>query len=74
MSLPYVYNALKTLRTIHAPMWRDDRLKNIHFILGPKPWDEEASGPWADDTHQWWWDAKKEVSEEEKRRGLSQTT
>ena len=39
--LPYVYNALKTLRwkDIHTTIWRDDRVKNVHYIFGPKPWD-----------------------------------
>ncbi|EPQ67219.1 Bgt-2713 [Blumeria graminis f. sp. tritici] len=40
--LPYVYNALKTLRWpgVHAEIWRDDEVKNIHYILTPKPWEE----------------------------------
>ncbi|OZJ05079.1 hypothetical protein BZG36_02087 [Bifiguratus adelaidae] len=36
--LPYTYNALKTLRTCHAPMWDDDAIHNIHYI-SEKPWD-----------------------------------
>lgn len=75
VALPYVYNALKTLRWdfVHAPIWRDDRIKNIHFILGPKPWDEKEEGPWADETHGWWWDANRERKEAERNRGLDST-
>lgn len=36
--LAYAYNALKTLRTAHSPMWRLGDVKNIHYIL-TKPWD-----------------------------------
>ncbi|KAF5020735.1 hypothetical protein F66182_7237 [Fusarium sp. NRRL 66182] len=60
--LPYIYNALKTLREpyVHGPIWRDDRVKNVHYILGPKPWDEiDADGGWTgtQEIHKWWIDA-----------------
>lgn len=55
MPLSYRYNALKTLRYCHAPMWRDDEAKNVHYILD-KPWnkrvekgDEDANA----ETHSW---------------------
>ncbi|CAG8667810.1 2477_t:CDS:2 [Ambispora leptoticha] len=35
--LPYIYNALKTLRNCHSYMWHDDQVKNVHYILD-KPW------------------------------------
>ncbi|KAI8577408.1 hypothetical protein K450DRAFT_252284 [Umbelopsis ramanniana AG] len=40
--LAYSYNALKTLRTSHSPMWRLGNVKNIHYIL-TKPWDVDPS-------------------------------
>jgi hypothetical protein len=50
VSLPYVYNALKTLRWegVHREIWRDDEVKNVHYILAPKPWDEVdgRTGEW----------------------------
>jgi len=71
VTLPYVYNALKTLRwkEVHAPIWRDDQVKTIHYILGPKPWNEEP-GNHADETHTWWWDANKERVEYERQNGI----
>jgi lipopolysaccharide biosynthesis glycosyltransferase len=41
VALPYVYNGLKTLRWpgVHDAIWRDDRVKNIHYGLTPKPWE-----------------------------------
>jgi len=71
VALPYVYNALKTLRwkEVHAPIWRDDRVKVIHYILAPKPWNEEL-GDHADETHAWWWDVNRERREYDKERGI----
>ncbi|KAI9830150.1 MAG: hypothetical protein M1819_005827 [Sarea resinae] len=42
VALPYVYNALKTMRRqgVHDVIWRDDEVRNVHYILSPKPWDE----------------------------------
>ncbi|KAL1892107.1 hypothetical protein Sste5346_007262 [Sporothrix stenoceras] len=48
VSLPYTYNALKTLRWpgVHDPIWQDDSVKNVHYILTPNPWDElDRSAP-----------------------------
>jgi hypothetical protein len=43
VALPYIYNALKTLRWdgVHSEIWRDESVKNVHYILSPKPWDED---------------------------------
>ncbi|GAA6004904.1 hypothetical protein JCM10207_008447 [Rhodosporidiobolus poonsookiae] len=61
LPLSYRYNALKTLRYCHSEMWRDEDVKNIHFIL-KKPWYYKlpAGDPDAD-THQLWWDAFDEL-------------
>ena len=57
--MPYVYNALKTLRwkEVHAPIWRDDRVKIVHYISIPKPWDKENI---TDVTYEWWWKMNEE--------------
>ena len=69
--LPYIYNALKTLRwkDVHAPIWRDHEVKNVHYILSPKPWDEEPSTN-TDESHQWWWDMNKKRLAEESSTGI----
>ena len=71
VALPYIYNALKTLRWdhVHAPIWRDDNVKNVHYILSPKPWDEKP-GQTSDPTHEWWWQINQERLEEEKARRI----
>lgn len=55
--LPYIYNALKKLRIAHPAMWRDEEVKNVHYILH-KPWDKQVGrdvgGP-DEITHSWWW-------------------
>ncbi|EGO28220.1 glycosyltransferase family 8 protein [Serpula lacrymans var. lacrymans S7.9] len=57
--LPWCYNALKTLMLIHTPLWRDDEIRCLHYILPDKPWQKRVgvtdSGEY-DKTHQWWWD------------------
>ena len=69
--LPYIYNALKTLRwkDVHSEIWRDDKVKNIHYILSPKPWDEKL-GEESDETHGWWLKANQERISDEKGKGI----
>jgi alpha-N-acetylglucosamine transferase len=71
VGLPYVYNALKTMRwqNVHHRIWRDDRVKNIHFILSPKPWDEKA-GEAAEETHEWWHKMNGSRLAEEESKGI----
>ena len=66
VALPYTYNALKTLRAIHKEIWRDEEVKNVHYILD-KPWDGEGSSP---DTHQWWIKANRERIKEERGNNI----
>ncbi|KAI0936171.1 hypothetical protein AcW1_000473 [Taiwanofungus camphoratus] len=55
--LPWCYNALKTLRVIHKPMWRDEEVRCLHYILPDKPWSTPpGSGGDYEEVHQWWWD------------------
>lgn len=73
--LPYIYNALKTLRWshVHSEIWRDDKVKNVHYILAPKPWDElDAEGNFTgtDPSHVWWVDMNKERLAAEKSSGV----
>ncbi|CZT44233.1 related to galactinol synthase [Rhynchosporium secalis] len=73
--LPYIYNALKTLRWdgVHSDIWRDDKVKNVHYILAPKPWeemDEEGKCTSKDPTHAWWVDTNNERLAWEKRNGI----
>ncbi|KAL1958519.1 hypothetical protein VTO42DRAFT_4383 [Malbranchea cinnamomea] len=72
VSLPYVYNALKTLRWkgVHDAIWRDEEVKNVHYILSPKPWDEKRDEG-NDESHQWWWKINDERLEKEKKDGIN---
>ena len=56
--MPWCYNALKTLMLIHKPLWRDEEIKCLHYILADKPWQTRVSkdGGEYDKLHQWWWD------------------
>ncbi|EPQ60695.1 nucleotide-diphospho-sugar transferase [Gloeophyllum trabeum ATCC 11539] len=64
--LPWCYNALKTLRIIHKPLWRDEEIRCLHYILHDKPWHRRIGAEGADeqyeDMHKWWWDMFDEVA------------
>lgn len=49
------YNAIKTGRYEHPEMWRDEEVKNLHYIV-KKPWDTGRKGGLDEVTHGWWWD------------------
>jgi len=54
--LPWCYNALKTLRIIHKPMWRDEEVRCVHYILPDKPWTcPPGTGGDYEEVNQWWW-------------------
>lgn len=75
LALPYIYNALKTLRWsgVHDTIWRDDQVKNVHYIFSPKPWNEvTADGEWTgtEESHKWWVDSNSERQASERERGI----
>lgn len=78
--LPYIYNALKTMRWegVHSEIWRDERVKNVHYILSLKPWDEYTNADGKkistakDESHRWWQEVdEKRVGEEKKAMGVA---
>ncbi|KAL4930186.1 glycosyltransferase family 8 protein [Aspergillus undulatus] len=72
VALPYIYNALKTLRWngVHDVIWRAEDVKNVHYILSPKPWNEDKDYCGKDLSHGWWWALNEERVKKEKMRGL----
>jgi lipopolysaccharide biosynthesis glycosyltransferase len=80
VAIPYIYNALKTLRWkgVHDAIWRDENVKNVHYILSPKPWDEWAAKQKGEDdsqksqdpSHAWWIDLNEERLKVEEGKGL----
>ena len=57
--MPWVYNALKTLRVVHKNLWRDDEVRCLHYILTDKPWNARVQeGDVVDDLTEmdkgWW--------------------
>lgn len=84
MSLSWRYNALKTMRTWHPRMYKDDKVVVLHYIVD-KPWDKRMAsdgigGHLGRDgyTHQQWWDfyeewyAKRKSAEEEAVRNMAE--
>ncbi|EOD44223.1 Glycosyl transferase family 8 [Neofusicoccum parvum] len=76
VAIPYIYNALKTMRWkgVHDAIWRDDEVKNVHYILGPKPWQEtkdmRIKRNFQTESNEWWWEINDERVREEKASGL----
>ncbi|KAK0530709.1 hypothetical protein OC835_003918 [Tilletia horrida] len=72
--LPWVYNALKPTRDCHPEMWRDEEVRNVHYILN-KPWTSGYPLPDSTvqfaDTHRWWWDVYRRV--QPTRAGMAST-
>jgi alpha-N-acetylglucosamine transferase len=71
VALPYIYNGLKFFQWpgVHDAIWRDDRVKNIHYGLTPKPW--EIKGRSDDKLEQRWQDMNDERLQEEAKAGIS---
>lgn len=60
-SLPWKYNALKTMKQWHPNIWRDEEVRGLHYIVD-KPWEKRIAsdgiaGHLGRDgiTHRWWW-------------------
>ncbi|CAG8095071.1 unnamed protein product [Penicillium salamii] len=75
VALPYVYNALKTLRMegVHDAIWRDDEVRAVHYIFATKPWHEtykEGETEGLDETGIWWWRANWERMARERKAGV----
>jgi lipopolysaccharide biosynthesis glycosyltransferase len=75
VALPYVYNALKTLRIegVHDFIWRDEEVRAVHYIFATKPWHEEKREgeiDGLDETGVWWWRANWERMRTEREAGV----
>lgn len=75
IALSYKYNALKTLKNFHSDIWKDDEVKNVHYILSPKPWNISTSerSSFQDDTNTFilWWEINDERLERESLIGIN---
>ena len=65
--LSYIYNALKTIRWCHKEIWNGDEVKNMHYALSPKPWEDRES---EDFTHKWWWECNDARVAKERGEGI----
>ncbi|KAJ5288968.1 hypothetical protein N7478_001998 [Penicillium angulare] len=77
VAIPYVYNALKTLRweTVHADIWRDEEVKAVHYIFAQKPWQEDIQPSDTleniEEPSRWWWEANRGRQRLEIEKGIS---
>ncbi|KAI9201947.1 LPS:glycosyltransferase [Polychytrium aggregatum] len=62
---PLRYNALRTAMVHHADLWDPADIKNIHYVLSPKPWKYDLADPKHQDDIYYplfksWWDVAAE--------------
>lgn len=69
--LPYVYNAIKTMRPAHPNLWRDEDVKVVHLIQD-KPWEGGKAPEGTEILYEWWWTEYEGAQEEWIRKGLPQ--
>jgi lipopolysaccharide biosynthesis glycosyltransferase len=62
--LPWCYNALKTLKVIHKPLWRDEEIRCLHYILHDKPWHQRIIEGEYKEFNEWWWTRLDKLKEE----------
>lgn len=56
---------------MHGEIWRDENVKVVHYIFGPKPWDGGPEQGKADEVlWDWWWDADRERRHRERAKGV----
>jgi hypothetical protein len=59
------------LRTAHTQIWRDDEVKNVHYILG-KPWNDKDKSKGEEEIHVWWWEMDEERRMKEREAGFTE--
>ncbi|QRW19345.1 glycosyltransferase family 8 protein [Rhizoctonia solani] len=68
--LGYEYNALKPMLKCHSAIWRDENIRNVHYIFKDKPWvlpeDTEKLDEQFHVIHGWWWDEWRRLEAEKK--------
>lgn len=60
LTISYIYNCLKTFKSQHPQLWDLSRIKNIHYILSPKPWSVDRSYHDESGTFELWWNMNDE--------------
>ncbi|KAG8791953.1 hypothetical protein FRC12_007694 [Ceratobasidium sp. 428] len=63
--LGYEFNALKPMRECHKDLWRDENVRNAHYVLKDKPWSIPESSKELEPqfllVHSWWWDEWRKI-------------
>lgn len=79
ISLPWQYNARKTMRYRHPNIWRDNEVICLHYIVD-KPWaarvgEDGIAGYKGEDgmTHSWWWDEYLQWERSRESQGMTKT-
>jgi lipopolysaccharide biosynthesis glycosyltransferase len=58
--IPWYFNALRSLHTVHPQLWRINEIRCLHYIFADKPWNSRiapsGSEKGFDVMNRWWWE------------------
>lgn len=69
--IPWYFNALRSLYSIHPQLWRNSEIRCLHYIFADKPWQARITPPGSDKgfdvMNRWWWERFDALGETMKR-------
>jgi len=58
--IPWYYNALRSLYSVHPHLWSNDEIRCLHYIFAEKPWFSRVTPPGSGEglvmMDKWWWE------------------
>lgn len=58
--IPWYFNALRSLHSVHPRLWRNNEIRCLHYIFADKPWFSRITPPGSEKgfevMNRWWWE------------------
>lgn len=58
--IPWYFNALRSLHSVHPVLWRENEIRCLHYIFADKPWHTRITPSGCDKgfdvMNRWWWE------------------
>jgi Glycosyl transferase family 8 len=58
--IPWYFNALRSLHSVHPRLWQENEIRCLHYIFADKPWHARITPPGSDKgfdvMNRWWWE------------------
>ena len=59
-AIPWYFNALRSLPSVHPRLWQENEIRCLHYIFADKPWHARITPPGSDKgfdvMNRWWWE------------------